>query len=63
MTVEALIANAEDLARIQRLADAGHFAPWFPAYSRKAVMRCMGRVMALAITYRLIPYPGPVVTE
>ncbi len=63
MTLEGAIANMQDLERIQRLANAGHFAPWFPEYSRKAAMRYVAHVTALAMVYRIFPYLGPVVTE
>lgn len=63
MTWESIIANAEDLGRIQRLADAGHFAPWFPAFARNHAAAYMWRVWMLALTSRFRKYPGPTVTE
>jgi len=63
MTFEGMLANAKDLDRIQRLADAGHFAPWFPQYSRKAAIRYLANVAALKMVYTVLPYPGPTVTE
>jgi len=63
MSFEAVLANMQDLERIQRLADAGYFALWFPEYSRRAAMRYVAHVTALAMVYRIFPYPGPVVTE
>lgn len=63
MTPEAIIANAEDLARIERLTWEGRFAPWFPTYSRQRATAYMIRIMTLRIRYAFKPYPGPVVTE
>ena len=62
MTLEAAFANAEDLERIERLTILGHFAPWFPAYSRHAALACLTRVWLLKIMFRAIPYPSPTVT-
>ena len=62
MTLEAAFANAEDLERIQRLANAGHFAPWFPAYSQHHALAYVLRIWLLKITFQAIPYPGPTVT-
>lgn len=63
MTFEAAIANAEDLERIQRLTDAGYFAPWFPTYSRHAAMAYLLRIWLLTVRHYSVPYPGPIVTE
>lgn len=63
MTLEAAIANAEDLERIRRLTILGHFESWFPTYSRNAAIACLMRVWLLKITFQVIPYPGPTVTE
>lgn len=63
MTLEAAWANFEDLERIQRLANADHFAPWFPAYARHHATLYMMRILTLKIRYALRAYPGPMVIE
>lgn len=63
MTLEGAIANAEDLERIQRLADEGHFAAWFPTYSRNAALGYLLRIWLLTVRHYFVAYPGPTVTE
>lgn len=63
MTLEGVIANAQDLERIQRLTDAGCFAPWFPAYARSHATLYVMRIWWLAAKHYLRHYPGPTVTE
>lgn len=63
MTPEAIWANLQDLERIQRLANQGHFACWFPAYARHHALMYVLRILRLKLQYAVEPYPGPTVTE
>jgi hypothetical protein len=63
MPLEALLANYEDLQRLERLEAAGHFRPGFAKYSRTACIKTLVRIFELAVSDLFIPYAGPTVTH
>ena len=62
MTLEGLIANYEDLKRLERLEKEGHLKPGFALEARRSLLRYLVRIAQLSAVFALIPYVGPTVT-
>jgi hypothetical protein len=63
MDSEGAIANMRDLIRLAELERQGYFKPGFAALSTIQASRYVARIVALRAFFRVVPYPGPIVSE